>query len=207
MASTTTMATTPQILNTKTHTPSTYVATGGNVNTYLPDNVMVYQLSSNSMPNASKIKIQNIISVGGENSSAYESSEDTGVGELSESELMTAQDGIGMFYLPLIHLSISIFFPHKILKKKNSISQYSSTVFDRINSIFLHSEIPLGDARLLEEHDLTNVLNQLPVDAFNDLFQGKKTNKQMKYIKSEWFQTKDEPKKKEKETHKKCIYL
>lgn len=34
-------------------------------------------------------------------------------------------------------------------------------------------EIPLGDARLLEEHDLTNVLNQLPVDAFNDLFQGK----------------------------------
>lgn len=34
-------------------------------------------------------------------------------------------------------------------------------------------EIPLGDARLLEEHDLTNVLNQIPVDAFNDLFQGK----------------------------------
>lgn len=37
----------------------------------------------------------------------------------------------------------------------------------------LHTEIPLGDARLLEEHDLTNVLNQIPVDAFNDLFQGK----------------------------------
>lgn len=40
------------------------------------------------------------------------------------------------------------------------------------NPIF-RVEIPLGDARLLEEHDLTNVLNQLPVDAFNDLFQGK----------------------------------
>lgn len=31
-------------------------------------------------------------------------------------------------------------------------------------------EIPLGDD---VHHDLTNVLNQLPVDAFNDLFQGK----------------------------------
>lgn len=61
------------------------------VNKYLPDNVMVYQLNSSHAP---KIKVQNIISVG-ENSSAYESSEDTGVGELSESELMTAQDGIG----------------------------------------------------------------------------------------------------------------
>ncbi|XP_031630637.1 uncharacterized protein LOC116345428 isoform X2 [Contarinia nasturtii] len=125
MTSTPTMTTTAQIISAKAHTPSTHVTTGGNHNKYLPDNVMVYQLS-NSMPNASKIKIQNIISVGGENSSAYESSEDTGVGELSESELMTAQDGI---------------------------------------------EIPLSDARLLEEHDLTNVLNQLPVDAFNDLFQ------------------------------------
>lgn len=43
----------------------------------------------------------------------------------------------------------------------------------------LHTEIPLGDARLLEEHDLTNVLNQIPVDAFNDLFQGKFSNAQM----------------------------
>lgn len=31
----------------------------------------------------------------------------------------------------------------------------------------------MGDARLLEEHDLTNVLNQLPEDAFNELFEGK----------------------------------
>lgn len=62
-----------------------------------------------------------------ENSSAYESSEDTGVGGLSESELMVGTNEIA-------------------------------------------EEIPLGDTRLLEEHDLTNVLNQLPVDAFNELF-------------------------------------
>lgn len=37
------------------------------------------------------------------------------------------------------------------------------------NQIF-RVEIPLGDD---VHHDLTNVLNQLPVDAFNDLFQGK----------------------------------
>ncbi|XP_055849151.1 uncharacterized protein LOC129914110 [Episyrphus balteatus] len=61
-----------------------------------------------------------------ENSSVYASSEDTGVGGLSESELMVGtQDA---------------------------------------------EEIPLADTRLLEEHDLTNVLNNLPVDAFNELF-------------------------------------
>lgn len=37
----------------------------------------------------------------------------------------------------------------------------------------MNIEIPLGDARLLEEHDITNVLEQLPEDAFNDLFEGK----------------------------------
>lgn len=61
-----------------------------------------------------------------ENSSVYASSEDTGVGGLSETELMVGtQDA---------------------------------------------EEIPLADTRLLEEHDLTNVLNNLPVDAFNELF-------------------------------------
>lgn len=44
------------------------------------------------------------------------------------------------------------------------------------NQANLISEIPLSDARLLEEHDLTNVLNQLPEDAFNELFEGKKSN-------------------------------
>lgn len=70
------------------------------VNKYLPENVMVYQFS-NSLPNTQRINIHNIISVG-ENSSAYESSEDTGVGELSESELMTAQDGIGSYFIESI---------------------------------------------------------------------------------------------------------
>lgn len=76
------------------------------VNKYLPDNVMVYQLS-NTVPNASKIKLQNLVSMG-ENSSAYESSEDTGVGELSESELITAQDGIGRFRIRVLRFSHSI---------------------------------------------------------------------------------------------------
>lgn len=80
----------PQIIRAK----SPALVTSVN-NKYFPDNVMVYQLSAETVPQmTSKIKIQNIISMG-ENSSAYESSEDTGVGELSESELITAQDGIG----------------------------------------------------------------------------------------------------------------
>lgn len=85
----------PAILSAKT--PSLVTS----VNKYRTDNVMVYELSNSVNPNVSKIKIQNIVSMGsggvggGENSSAYESSEDTGVGELSESELITAQDGIG----------------------------------------------------------------------------------------------------------------
>ncbi|XP_055377964.1 uncharacterized protein LOC129609851 [Condylostylus longicornis] len=56
-----------------------------------------------------------------ENSSAYESSEDTGFGALSDAELMANA--------------------HDVIE-----------------------EIPLG------EHDLTNVLNQLPVDAINEFF-------------------------------------
>lgn len=91
-----------QIISAKS--PSTLMSS---VNTkYLPDNVMVYQLS-NSVPHASAIKIQNIISMG-ENSSAYESSEDTGVGELSESELITTQDGIGTFYAGIIGLTFCL---------------------------------------------------------------------------------------------------
>lgn len=96
----------------------------------------------------------------GENtSSAYESSEDTGVGELSESELITAQDGIG-------RLMCSTRVCH------NNILEFANENQNK-NRSFFDVEIPLGDTRLLEEHDLTNVLNQLPVDAFNDLFQGK----------------------------------
>lgn len=67
------------------------------------------------------VNTQDMLSVC-ENSSAYESSEDTGVGGLSESELIN----------------------HDVI------------------------EIPLGDTRLLEEHDLTNVLNQIPEETFNE---------------------------------------
>lgn len=86
-----------------------------------------------------------------ENSSAYESSEDTGVGGLSESELIGTSDGnwIAIEYVNW------------------------QRCFDVIPFII---EIPLGDARLLEEHELTNVLNQLPEElaeeAFNELFTG-----------------------------------
>lgn len=86
-----------------------------------------------------------------ENSSAYESSEDTGVGGLSESELMVgAHDVIGK--LILIDL--------KLQKFLTNVFMYH----------FKTEEIPLSDTRLLEEHDLTNVLNQLPEDTFNELF-------------------------------------
>lgn len=140
------------------------------VNKYLPDhNVMVYQLS-NSVPHASKIQIQNIISMG-ENSSAYESSEDTGVGELSESELITTQDGIGTFYARLLFGFQFCFFFLLFRFKRNSSNSHKFQFFPLCRGG--RTEIPLGDARLLEEHDLTNVLNQIPVDAFNDLFQGK----------------------------------
>lgn len=87
-----------------------------------------HQIYKNSK-NHSPIQMYRVISTSNEvftvceNSSAYESSEDTGVGGLSESELIGVPD-----------------------------------------------EIPLSDTRLLEEHDLTNVLNQLPADAFTDLF-------------------------------------
>ncbi|XP_062125077.1 uncharacterized protein LOC133838119 [Drosophila sulfurigaster albostrigata] len=61
-----------------------------------------------------------------ENSSAYASSEDTGLGGLSESELIGANDA---------------------------------------------DDIALNGAHLLEEHDLVNVFDTLPEDAFNELFQ------------------------------------
>lgn len=91
-------------------------------NHYLSDNAAIYQFAQTGLTNLAQQELFTVC----ENSSAYESSEDTGVGGLSESELMGASDGI---------------------------------------------EIPLSDARLLEEHDLTNVLNQLPEDAFNELFE------------------------------------
>lgn len=91
----------PQIISAK----SSALFTPDN-HKYMADNVMVYQLCAETVPQTmSKIKIQNIVAMG-ENSSAYESSEDTGVGELSESELITAQDGIGRLIVLLLNTSV-----------------------------------------------------------------------------------------------------
>ncbi|XP_011202698.2 uncharacterized protein LOC105225780 [Bactrocera dorsalis] len=82
--------------------------------------------SSSSLPSSTEeLFRQELLSVC-ENSSAYASSEDTGLGGLSETELMVGPNDA--------------------------------------------DDIPLGDTRLLEEHDLANVLSALPEDAFNELF-------------------------------------
>lgn len=62
-------------------------------NHYLSDNATIYQYTE---PGLVDLQQQEMFTVC-ENSSAYESSEDTGVGGLSESELMGASDGIGTF--------------------------------------------------------------------------------------------------------------
>uniref|UniRef100_A0A1B0FFS9 KANL2-like probable zinc-finger domain-containing protein n=1 Tax=Glossina morsitans morsitans TaxID=37546 RepID=A0A1B0FFS9_GLOMM len=80
--------------------------------------------STTSLPTADDFISQDMLSMC-ENSSA--SSEDTGLGGLSDPELM-----LGTGTDP--------------------------------------DDIPLGDAPLLEEHDLANVLNSLPEDAFKELF-------------------------------------
>nr|XP_014092400.1 uncharacterized protein LOC106618972 [Bactrocera oleae]XP_014092401.1 uncharacterized protein LOC106618972 [Bactrocera oleae]XP_014092402.1 uncharacterized protein LOC106618972 [Bactrocera oleae]XP_036234310.1 uncharacterized protein LOC106618972 [Bactrocera oleae]XP_036234311.1 uncharacterized protein LOC106618972 [Bactrocera oleae]XP_036234313.1 uncharacterized protein LOC106618972 [Bactrocera oleae]XP_036234314.1 uncharacterized protein LOC106618972 [Bactrocera oleae] len=82
--------------------------------------------SSSSLPSSTEeLFRQELLSVC-ENSSVYASSEDTGLGGLSETELMVGPNDA--------------------------------------------DDIPLGDTRLLEEHDLANVLSALPEDAFNELF-------------------------------------
>lgn len=47
-------------------------------------------------------------------------------------------------------------------------SNYFSNSKTDSDTVFVEA-IPLGDTKLLE-HDLANVLNQLPEDAFNELF-------------------------------------
>lgn len=65
-------------------------------NHYLTDHTTMYNYAT-SMPNLTKLHQQQEMFTVCENSSAYESSEDTGVGGLSESELIGAPDGIGNF--------------------------------------------------------------------------------------------------------------
>lgn len=125
-------------------------------NQYLSDNAAIYQFAQTGLPNMAQQELFTVC----ENSSAYESSEDTGVGGLSESELMGASDGIGYFEF---YLYIYII---KNMNRKWKI------LIELFIFHFPFLEIPLSDARLLEEHDLTNVFNQLPEDAFNELFEG-----------------------------------
>lgn len=78
--------------------------------------------------------------------------------ELHDSDLISNTDAIGM-YACVLWRYVNAPFPKYI-----------------ISNLCFHvqiTEISLGDTRLLEEHDLTNVLNQLPDDAFNDFFEGK----------------------------------
>lgn len=65
------------------------------MNHYLSENANMYQYAS-TVPSLTKLQQQEMFTVC-ENSSAYESSEDTGVGGLSETELIGAPDGIGLF--------------------------------------------------------------------------------------------------------------
>lgn len=64
-------------------------------NQFLSDNSTIFQYAQTANDLAC-LQQQELFTVC-ENSSAYESSEDTGVGGLSESELMGASDGIGKF--------------------------------------------------------------------------------------------------------------
>lgn len=66
-------------------------------NHVLTDNITLYQFA-NSMHGLSNVQQHTDLLSVCENSSAYESSEDTGVGGLSESELIGASDGIGNAY-------------------------------------------------------------------------------------------------------------
>lgn len=74
-----------EIVKTPSITPS--------INYFLSENATMYPYSS-SVSNLTKPQQQEMFTMC-ENSSAYESSEDTGVGGLSESELIGASDGIG----------------------------------------------------------------------------------------------------------------
>lgn len=66
-------------------------------NHYLSDNAAIYQFAQTGLTHLTQQELFTVC----ENSSAYESSEDTGVGGLSESELMGASDGIGKLITPI----------------------------------------------------------------------------------------------------------
>lgn len=73
------------------------------MNHYLSENANMYQYAT-TVPSLTKLQQQEMFTVC-ENSSAYESSEDTGVGGLSENELIGAPDCIGSF-TAVLHLKL-----------------------------------------------------------------------------------------------------
>lgn len=81
--------------------PKSVVNIPPSLSDYFVDSPSKYHFSPVA-PNLTSLSQQEMFTVC-ENSSAYESSEDTGVGGLSESELMGASDGIGLFILSLSH--------------------------------------------------------------------------------------------------------
>lgn len=84
---------------------------------YLSDNSTIYHFTQADLANLQQQELFTVC----ENSSAYESSEDTGVGGLSESELMNASDGIGKWLTIspklkqelALHYILFEFFPYK----------------------------------------------------------------------------------------------
>lgn len=89
-------------------------------NHFLSDNSTIFQYAQTADDLAS-LQQQELFTVC-ENSSAYESSEDTGVGGLSESELMGASDGIGKLKS---RMCLFILFRHKCSYIHNSIHRNS----------------------------------------------------------------------------------
>lgn len=71
----------------------TYANIPPSMNDYFSENANMFNYAS-VVPGLTQLHHQEIFTAC-ENSSAYESSEDTGVGGLSESELISASDGIG----------------------------------------------------------------------------------------------------------------
>lgn len=72
---------------------------------YLSDNSTIYHFTQADLANLQQQELFTVC----ENSSAYESSEDTGVGGLSESELMNASDGIGKWLTISLNLKQELF--------------------------------------------------------------------------------------------------
>lgn len=105
-----------------------------------------------------------------ETSSAYESSEDVGLGTLSESEFVPIKveehsHHIGMIINKLVMTKNNIWILGPDLSMPDEIvSDFELVTVDQV--------LVNQASRLLEETDFTTVLNQIPADEFNDIFAG-----------------------------------